>query len=359
VNFENHDFQAGLETVLSAAHRGAADAEEALATAARIADGDADSWVREWTATGGAAWAAADHLRAATYYAAALEQIAFGSEPERRLDLWRRQHACWRRAAERLGGERIAIPYGTTALPGTFFSAAPGERRPLVVLNNGDEPASRMWVAGGAAAAERGYHWMTFDGPGQEAARLELGLPFRSDWEAVLTPVVDAMTARPDVGPVAVIGVGVGGYLVARALTAERRFAAAVADPGVVDVAAPWTAGLSDRARDALAREDRDAFDRELRIAELFSPATAARLCSCSAAYGHVNGSRYAFFAALAAYRLGDEAAAITTPLLVTDREGERRWAGQSRRLYERLPGPKRLARDDAAVFEWLDGYLA
>jgi hypothetical protein len=149
---------------------------------------------------------------------------------------------------------------------------------------------------------------------------------------------------------------------VARALTAERRFVAAVADPGVVDLGAPWTAALPDRARDALAREDPPAFDREMHLAALFSPATVARLCACDA-YGHANGSRYTLFTTLAAFRLGDEAAAITTPLLVTDREGERRWPGQSRLLYERLPGPKRLARlapgDDAAVLDWLDGYLA
>ena len=34
-----------------------------------------------------------------------------------------------------------------------------------------------MWSHGGAAAAERGYHWMTFDGPGQQATLLERGCP--------------------------------------------------------------------------------------------------------------------------------------------------------------------------------------
>jgi hypothetical protein len=342
---------------------------------------DADSWVGEWTATAGAAWAAAraargasargHYLRAATYYAAALDQVPFGSEPERLPDLWRRQRTCWDRAVDLfpVPGERIAIPYDGTALPGYFFpapDAEPGERRPLVVLNNGDGATSHMWAAGGAAAAERGYHWMTFDGPGQEAARFELGLAFRPDWEAVLTPVADAMAARPDVdaGRMAVIGVGQGGYLVPRALTAERRFAAAVADPGVVDVGAPWRAALPDAARDALARGDRAAFDRELHLTSLFAPATAAWLCACDAAYGR---GGYAFFAALAAFRLGDEAAAVRTPLLVTASDGERRWPGQARQLFERLPGPKELvqfagderpAAREARVFDWLDGYL-
>ena len=386
--FENDDFQHGLDTVLAACRRGAADAGEALATAARITDGDADSWVREWIATAGGAWAAAGaaaragrrvsarahHLRAATYYAAALLQIALGSEPEREGELWRRQRTCWDRAVELfpVPGERIAIPYEAETLPGYFFrapDAAAGEPRPLVVLNNGDAGTSQMWLAGGAAAAERGYHWMTFDGPGQQAARFEQGLPFRPDWEAVLGPVADAMVARPDVDSrrMAVVGVGQGGYLVPRALAFEHRFAAAVADPGVVDVAASWTDGLTPDLRAALARRDRFAFDRDMRLAELFSPATTARLCCGGAPYGHANGSRFSLFAAVASYRLGDEVAGITTPLLVTDPDRERRWPGQAQRLFDRLTGPKQLARPagdegaalrEARIFDWLDGYL-
>jgi hypothetical protein len=88
-------------------------------------------------------------------------------------------------------GERLQIRYEDTAVPGYFFrapDAEPGEPRPLVVLNNGSDGAtSHMGLFGGWAALERGYHAMTFDGPGQPA----------HDWEAVLTPVVDAMAARP------------------------------------------------------------------------------------------------------------------------------------------------------------------
>ena len=142
-------------------------------------------------------------------------------------------------------GERVAIAYEGTALPAFFFPAADttGGGRPLVVVNNGSYQAtSEMWAHAGAAAAERGYHWLTFDGPGQQAMLLERRIPFRPDWERVLTPVLDAMLARADVDPdrVAVVGVGQGGYWVARALAFEHRFAAAVVDPGIVDVATAW-----------------------------------------------------------------------------------------------------------------------
>ena len=264
--FSNDDFQFGFESALGAAYHGASDIGEVLSTARRIKDGDADSWLAEWTATGGSAWSdardagAAGHrasawshyLRAATYYATALYRIAETSEPERQLEIWRRQRACWDAAVDLFPapGQRIEIPYAGTTLPGYFFrapDAAPGEKRPLIVMNNGSDGAtSSMWAHGGAAASARGYHWMTFDGPGQQAALYEQGIPFRPDWEAVLTPVVDALLQRPDVDDarLAVIGVSQAGFWVPRALAFEHRFAAAVVDPGVVDVSTAWTESL-------------------------------------------------------------------------------------------------------------------
>jgi hypothetical protein len=65
-------------------------------------------------------------------------------------------------------------------LPGHFFrapDAEPGEPRPLVVLDNGSDGAtSHLGLFGGWAALERGYHAMTFDGPGQQAALFRLRL---------------------------------------------------------------------------------------------------------------------------------------------------------------------------------------
>jgi hypothetical protein len=46
-----------------------------------------------------------------------------------------------------------------------------------------------------------------------------------------------------------VIGIGHSGYLVARVLCFEPRFAAAVANPGVVDLAGPWLEALPALAR--------------------------------------------------------------------------------------------------------------
>ncbi|HWD42461.1 MAG TPA: prolyl oligopeptidase family serine peptidase [Actinomycetota bacterium] len=254
-------------------------------------------------------------------------------------------------------GERLQVPYEGTTLPGYFFrapDATPGERRPLVVMNNGsDGPTSSMGLFGGWVANERGYHWMTVDGPGQQASLFLHGIPFRHDWEAVLTPVVDAMAARPDVDPerIALIGISQGGFWVPRALAFEHRFVAAVADPGVVDVSTSWT--------------------------ERLSRSTRATLHFRGEPYGVAGDSRFDLYQEVLKYRLGDEVNQITTPLLITEPEGEQFWPGQSQALYDRLPGPRQLVRFTAAeganrhcepmglatrdlrIFDWLDRHLA
>ena len=395
--FQDREFQFAFERALGASYRQSADVGEVLATAGRVTDGDADSWLREWIATAGAAWVSAArarrsghrvsalaHLRrAATYYATTLYLISHSSEPDRRLDIWRRQRSCWEQVLELspVPGERISIAYEDIALPAFFFSAssAAGEVRPLVVVNNGSfQATSEMWAEAGAAAAERGYHWLTFDGPGQQAALLEHRIPFRPDWEAVLSPVLEAMLARADVDSdrVAVVGVGQGGYLVARALAFEHRFAAAVVDPGIVDVVTAWTDRLPANMLRHLHDRRQSAFDREMHLAELFAPARTETLRFHAEPYGHDGGSTFRLFLTIAGYRLGDEVRQIDTPLLITESEGEQLWPGQSRWLYERLPGPKEIvtftahegagghceslaqALREARIFDWLERHL-
>ena len=92
-----------------------------------------------------------------------------------------------------------------------------------------------MYAFGGAAALERGYHALIFEGPGQGSMLFERQIPFRPDWENVITPVVDYLRSRPDVDParIALTGWSLGGELAIRAAAFEHRLAAVVADPGI------------------------------------------------------------------------------------------------------------------------------
>ena len=113
---------------------------------------------------------------------------------------------------------------------------------------------SQAWAHGGAAAHACGYHWMTFDGPGRQAALLTQGLVLRPDWEAVIGPVAQAAASRADVDAqrMALVGLEHAGYGVPRALATVPDFAAAAVAPGIVDASRPWLQALPEPARVAL-----------------------------------------------------------------------------------------------------------
>jgi hypothetical protein len=359
-----------LAALRAAARWGAADPEIVDAIAVRLGDGDGGAWVREWTATGGEAWASAGSagtastfLHAASYYAAALALIDQGDGWVDEDRLWERQRECWDRAVERLGGEGLSIAYERTTLPGYFFSGGSGAR-PLVVIDHGGRAAtSAAWAAGGAAAAARGYHWMTFDGPGRQAALRRQRLVLRPDWEAVLTPVLDAMVARPGIDRerVVVIGIDHAGYGVPRTLSLERRFAAAAVAPGIVDASRPWIEALPPPARTAAKDRDRESFDRELHLVGLFDPDTHDRLRRLAREYDQSGLRLYDLSQLIARFRLGEELERIATPMLVCPTGPEPSWAVQAEDLCAVAPGAEQLdcdGPDEDRVWDWLDQFL-
>ena len=104
--------------------------------------------------------------------------------------------------------------------------------------------------------------------------------------------------ARGDVDAerIAVIGVSQAGYWVPRALAFEHRFAAAVADPGVVDVSTSWTAPLprSMLRRSSTIRATRASFDKEMRLEPSASRSRLARRSDFRGEpYGITSGSRF------------------------------------------------------------------
>jgi hypothetical protein len=175
---------------------------------------------------------------------------------------------------------------------------------------------------------------------------------------------------------VALIGVSQAGYWVPRAIAFEHRFAAAVADGGVVDVSAGWVNQLPEIMRHQLAHGDRDAFDREMHVAESRAPHATATLDFRGKPYGFNGGSRFDLYRAVASYRLGEEVGDINTPLLITDPDDEQFFPGQPQQLYDLLPGNKEIIRftahegaaghcepmarslRDTRIFDWLEGYL-
>jgi len=252
--FRDELFDAQFVRALAYARHGGADIGECFGTAARIGKTDLDRWYREWLATADRTEAAArrsaeagqvasareGYLRASNYYRTAGLFHLRAPVDERLRHSTTRQREAFRAGAALLANppEAVDIPYEDTTLPGYFFRAGPA-RGPTVILTNGyDGTVEELYFANGAAALARGYHVLAFDGPGQGSVLLDQGLPFRPDWENVVTPVVDHLLGRPEVDPdaVALIGWSFGGYLAPRAATAEHRLAACVSDCGPYDL---------------------------------------------------------------------------------------------------------------------------
>ena len=95
-------------------------------------------------------------------------------------------------------------------------------------------------------------------------------MPFRVDWEAVVTPVVDFALTLPGVDPqkIALMGVSMGGVLAPRAAAFEKRISALVANDGLYDFGAPQLAAVPPDQRDAfvaaLNQKDAPELDRML-----------------------------------------------------------------------------------------------
>jgi hypothetical protein len=381
--------------MLGGAYSRLADVGTCLAIADQVGyDGDAAAFVAATTAAAERQAASGDqalaagrrtsareaYLQAANYTFAATMFVDETGASDRFAPLWLRQQALFEQASALLDppAELVRIPYENTTLPGYFYAVdASGQRRPLLIFNNGSDGAlPEAWNQGIAPALERGYNCLTFYGPGQGAALVQQQLYFRPDWEQVVTPVVDYALTRRETDPtrIALMGVSQAGYWVPRAVAFEHRVAAAIADPGVWDVSTSWTALLPPELKELLDAGQKAEFDAALEAGLAEEPALAGMMRLRTRPYGFA--SIYDAYKAAAEYNLAGVLDRIRCPMFIADPEGEHFWPGQSQQLYDALRSPKVLVPFTAAegadlhcepknpglraqrMFDWLDATL-
>ena len=392
IAFEDPQFSFQTLRMLGSAGGGQSDVGEVLRTAERIVEGDFESWHREWRATAerveaiAEGCAAGGHdvsareawMRASNYYRAAEFYLHGDPQDPRILDLFRRSVACFDRALDlyELPVDRLDIPYEGTVLPGLFYRSDrdQAEKRPTLLLHTGYDGTLEELHPKALAANRRGWNCLAFEGPGQGRVIREQGLPFRHDWEHVVTPVVDLALARSDVDPgrVALEGLSFGGYLAPRAAAFEHRLAACIANGGVYDF-------MGSRVPEALTR---DQFQAMLENApDAFDAGMKQMIEESSELRWAVSHGMFVFNAKRPAdwmrealrFELSSVAQDIRCPTLVIDTEEEASFEGEAKKLYDALSCPRTFmlfTRDEGAedhgqvatpllaqqrIFDWLE----
>jgi hypothetical protein len=360
--FEDSSFEFETRTLFGGIHYGAGDIGEMLNAVAAIPDGDADAWVSEWRTLaervrdigatclneGHRVSARAAYLRAAVYFASSVVFVDGTDHADALLEVLFASHReCFDLYASLLDPPAIplAIPYEGDTMPGYLFTPADdGVARPTLILNNGSDAAiTFLWPGLGQPGLDRGYNIVVFDGPGQQSMLFQKGIPFRPDWEKVITPIVDLLVERPEVNneKIALYGTSQAGYWVPRAAAFEHRLAAVVADPGVVDVSTSWKSNLPKEMVDLLDSEDEETFNAGMAFARAeWSPAMTQEVAWRAKPYGP-QPSDYATFKNVENYQLGDSIKDISAPMFISDPEDEQFWPGQSKALYDGLNGTK------------------
>lgn len=391
--FKNPTFEMIFLTSLGRAYNMGGNVGKVLYLTRQVEDGNFESAYLAFKLAGDEARAIAEdsasrghkesarqaYLWAQNFYDSATYFIDGSKDPSRFLPTWELLYDCWLKSLPLFDPsiEPVKIPYADTELHGFFIRGkGASSKRPLLISVNGsDGSLLDMWLWGGAGALARGYNFLTFDGPGQGYALWKQKLYFRPDWEKVITPVIDYAISRPEVDPkkIAIQGISQGGYWVPRALAFEKRIAAAIADPGVVDVSTSWIAYLPKPLLELLKAGRKAEFDNNL--AKFSDAASKSLLAFRMRPFGFT--SAYDTYKATMDYNLTDVAGRISCPLLITAPVNEAYWPGQSRQLYDLLTSPKKLvpfSESDGAdlhcepkgtglrdlrVFNWLDEQLA
>ena len=156
-------------------------------------------------------------------------------------------------------------------------------------------------------------------------ALIDDGLTLRPDWGAVITPVVDFLSTRPDVDParIGLVGLSLGAHLGPRAAADEHRLAALVADCGAFDLYAPFLQRLPGPLRAGYTKGERLAVDT---VREMLDHMAAQPTAGWSLRRGmqvHGVATPMDYIEATREYTLAGHAERISCPTFVCNAEND------------------------------------
>ena len=395
MEFVFKDTQYSFQTLraLGYAVSGGADVGEVLKTAYSIKEGEDESWYREWMKTAEQCEKAGDDFltrgrkisarqeffKASNYYRTAEFFLHTNQEDSRIVSVWKKSRDSFLKAA-RLADQPIIpvkIPFEGTTLPGYLcLIDNSGAKRPLLIVHSGfDGTAEEIYFEAAYFALRRGYNVLLFEGPGQGGVIRVQKLPFRPNWETVVTPVVDYAISRKEVDAkkIALMGISFGGYLAPRAAAFEKRIKACIANGGVYDFF------MATR----LSQEEEKYLDTQ-KGAEEIDNAVYRRMKSDHSFRWSIANGMFTFHAQSPSdwlkmtrlYTMKDVAEKITCPILIVDSEGDKEMPGQAPKLYDALKSQKQfmlftkqegaeehcqmgaILISNARILDWLDGIM-
>jgi pimeloyl-ACP methyl ester carboxylesterase len=235
--FRNREFHFQTLRALGHIPYGGADTGDILATIRRIRKGDVESWFREWNSTAERVEEMANELsdpiskgrallRAHNYYRTA--EFFISPDDPRKRKTFQKGVDTFNKAINVLDieHEQISVPYGEHLLKAIYYPGPPGaDEKPLIVVIPGyDSTMEESYFSIAAAAIERGFSCLTYEGPGQGSIILEQGLTLTPEWEKPNSAVLDEFFGRyPRTRKVILIGISLGGYFAPRAAAFDDR----------------------------------------------------------------------------------------------------------------------------------------
>ncbi|MFC1845840.1 alpha/beta hydrolase family protein [Chloroflexota bacterium] len=379
--FESEQYSFEALRAMSLSSVGGADIGECLSTVYRIEDGDDESWYREWLSTaqrveklaqgfldqGDSMSARECYSRASTYYRTAEFFLHTDPDDPRIVDTWRKSRDCFLEVVALSDGliEAVEITFEDTSLPGYLYLVDKSKTaRPLLLAQTGfDGTAEEICIQIASVAVKRGFNCLVFEGPGQGRVIREQHIPFRPNWETVVTPVVDYALTRPEVDPdkIALMGISFGGYFTPRAVAFEKRIKICIPNGGIYDFHASMMKNMPPNFEQMLD-DPEAAAEIDKQIYQAMETNAGLRWSFANGMFTFHAKSPSEWIRMTRPYNMRDSAGKIECFMLVVDSENDISLPGQARQLYDAFNCPKEFmlftAEEGASDHCQVGGYM-
>jgi hypothetical protein len=354
---EDSGFEFPTQCIVRGVATGYADMGEVLFTIRNIVPGDFQSWVDHWTALaertveiartaeskGHVISARNAYRRACNYFGATYREYLAFDDWDSFRSAFARHRDCWDRACALTTPaiERRTVRVGEHDMNAWLHRCDDSRTpRPTLIYFSGADALVTETAPHALAAAARGFNLVAVEGPGQGATLMDLGVSFRPDWENVIPPVLDGISAWPEIDQTNMFlyGASQGGYFCLRGACGEQRLKGIILDPPVHDVSTIIKVSM-DRIGAAIGEAQASGSTDPFEAAKQKSPALRQMLNWRP--YGYGSDGPTGPIERMATFRVDDEQlATLTAPLLMLDPVGEHFWPGQGPELETRVSVP-------------------